>query len=107
MDLASHLGLPLTATMRSTTSTQFLLWKAYLDAQWERPSRSDWYQMQTAMEVKRVLSKQPGRVKLRHFKLGFDNKRGRAKLDPETQVQQSKNYWLGLTGVKTDGTGGT
>jgi hypothetical protein len=48
---------------------------AWLDQQWNVPSRSDNYLMQIAQEVKRVLHRDPNKVTLDEFKLEFNSKK--------------------------------
>ena len=53
------------------THRQFVVWCAWLDIEFDRPDRSDWYAMQVAAEVRRVLAKNPGNIKTDSFKLKF------------------------------------
>lgn len=41
---------------KPATHRQVLAWDAWLNLQWDRPSRSDWYAMQIAAEVRYVFS---------------------------------------------------
>lgn len=60
------------------------------------PNRTDHYLMQIAMEVRRVLSKHPGRIKLSHFKLKFDNEDGNKKVDYKKLAPYSIASWKGV-----------
>jgi hypothetical protein len=51
------------------THRQYLTWTEYLQGQWNEPDRHDWYQMQTAYIVARVLGGSKG--DLEDFKLSF------------------------------------
>lgn len=59
------------------------------------PNRSDYYLMQIAMEVRRVLSRNPNRIKLKHFKLTTDNKGGKAQVDYKKLAPYSIASWRG------------
>lgn len=58
--------------MASHTERELILWLAYFDALLDRPDRTDSYLMQIACEVRRVLSKKPGEIKLKDFRLRFE-----------------------------------
>lgn len=60
------------------------------------PSRSDYYAMQIAMEVRRVLSKHPNRIKLKHFKLQTDTKGVKAQVDYKKLAPYSIANWRGV-----------
>lgn len=57
------------------------------------PSRSDYYAMQIAMEVRRVLSKHPNQIKLSHFKLKFEDKDAKSKVDYKKLAPYSIATW--------------
>ena len=44
---------------------------AHFGEEWNKPDRSDHYAMQIAMEVRRVLHKNPANVQLDHMKIPF------------------------------------
>ncbi len=46
-------------------------YEAWYKQQWNQPSRTDFYIMQVAQEVKRVLATSPNSIKLKHFLLDF------------------------------------
>lgn len=64
--------MPLEECIRKHTYRQMLTWMAYLGEEWNQPDRSDHYLMQIAMEVRRVLHKNPSSVKLDDMKIPFD-----------------------------------
>jgi len=61
------------------THRQAIVWQAYLEDQWERPSRSDFYLMQIACEAAYSNRKRPSKVKLDAFRIEFRG--GKKKLD--------------------------
>lgn len=78
--------------MQKTTRREYLAWLAWLDKEWEHPSRTDYYLMQIAAEVNGVLRKK-GPLKLDNFKLRFTDDKKQPKKET---TQQSKSRWLGL-----------
>lgn len=73
----------------------------WLNNQWNEPDKKDYYLMQIAQEVRRVLSKSPSKIKLKDFLIKF--KQGRRepvakKPDNKTLAQWAKAKWLGLVG---------
>lgn len=81
------------------THRQFDAWRAWLALQWDRPSRADWYAMQTACEVRRVLSSKPNSVRVEQFALQFKDQSERHQpADPAQAAQWSKAAWLGALG---------
>ncbi len=77
---------------------------AWLDKQWNQPSRSDQYAMQTAMEVRRVLSKKPNAIELDHFKLkfGLTEVKSVPKMSMADLAKQSIARWCGFVGLKKE-----
>lgn len=72
---------------------------AWFNQQYDEPSRSDYYLMQIAQEVRRVLSKNPSRVRLLDFKLPF----GKTSTDKKVKEDISKkaiSRWIGYFGGK-------
>jgi len=72
---------------------------AWLDSQWNEPSRTDYYLMQVAREVKRVLSSKPASVKLLDFKLPFGEEAKPTK-PTDKQIEAHKATWIGRLGGK-------
>lgn len=68
----------------------------------DTPNRSDYYLMQIAQEVKRVLSKKPGKVKLKDFLILF-NKPKKKPLTLEEKTAESKSFWGLMKSVNTLG----
>lgn len=53
------------------THRQFMVLSAWLRLDLDRPGKAEYYAMQTAMEVRRVLSRQPSSITLDAFQLTF------------------------------------
>lgn len=73
-----------------------LVYMTWLSDQWCEPSKTDYYLMMIACEVRRVLSRRPNQIKLSHFRLQFgsgDNRRKPASR--EQAAAWSKAAWLG------------
>ncbi len=93
--------------MQQHTNRQYNVWMEWLRQQWNNPSRSDNYLMQIAVEVKRVLSKTPNKIKHDQFEIPFTFKKRKAvsKLVAKEQTveqatQRSKSRWFGWLGMK-------
>ncbi len=84
------------------THREFLTWGAWLDRQWNRPSRSDYYEMQTACQVARVLAKNPGNIQIGQFKLPFGEEGTREqKAQQDKKVSESaKAGWAAILSAK-------
>lgn len=54
------------------THRQFSMWQVWLEGEWHRPNRSDYYAMRTALEVRRVLMSNPNLVQIKDMKVRFD-----------------------------------
>ena len=74
------------------THREYLLRLAWIEEEWKTPQRHDYYLMQIAQEVRRVLSKKPNSIKLEHFKLGF----GEQEAKPRQDVATQKSLWLSI-----------
>lgn len=81
---------------------EFLTWEAWFQKQWNRPSRSDFYEMQTACQVARVLAKNPANIKIEHFKLPFgeDGTRKQKELENKKIAESAKAGWAGILSAK-------
>lgn len=53
------------------THRQFKAWQEWEREQWNHPSRDNWYEMQTACEVRRVLMKDKSATTPQDFKMRF------------------------------------
>ena len=75
----------------------------WLDAEWEKPSRSDNYLMQIAMEVARVLSNKPKLYNLKNYRLTWKkDKPKQPKLSKKEAARISKARWFGMVGITED-----
>lgn len=89
--------------MKSHTQRQFRTWIAWLDAQWNEPSLSDYYAMQIAAEVRRVLSKKPNDIKLDDFKMKFKKPKPISKeAAKKEKAAASLASWKAILGVKSE-----
>lgn len=79
-----------------------LAWKRI---EFETPSRSDYYLMQIAQEVRRVLHKNPAKVMLDHFLLKFKKNSASSKsdIDKSKMISESKARWFAAVGLDKDG----
>lgn len=71
------------------THRQFEAWWAWRFLDVNMPDRADFYQMQTACEVRRVLQKDPAAVRLDHFLLNFPEPNAvPAQVDRTTRIDR-------------------
>lgn len=63
--------MTLSECVQKVSNREYMTWLAYFGDQWNEPDRSDYYLMQIAMEVRRVLHSNPSQVKLEHAKIPF------------------------------------
>lgn len=98
MHLHECLGWPGPITHR-----QYEMWQLWLDQQWNKPSRTDHYLMQIAMEVRRPNVKGSKNLKMKDFVIKFTSQDGRvgSKLSKEQATAFSKAKWLSAFGGKT------
>lgn len=84
------------------THREFLTWEVWLDQEWSHPSRSDHYAMQVACQVARVLSKNPGNIKIQDFHLPFgDYGKERQKKQTDAEIaKEAKASWAAIIGAK-------
>lgn len=87
--------------MEKHTEREMRVTLAWLEMQWDKPSRTDWYLMQIAAEVRRGLVKKPSSVKTENMKIKFllDRKRSAAPPTSQEQMMMSKQCWLGAAGL--------
>jgi hypothetical protein len=60
----------------------------YIKRDYDRPKRSDYYLMQIAQEVRRVLHKQPRKVLLKDFRLDFSGKPSKTSIPLRNRVRR-------------------
>jgi len=82
------------------TEDEILAWFIWINQQYDVPNRSDYYLMQIAQQVARVLSKEPKRIKLSDFKLKFGlfEKQKNKKTIEEEKKKASKHMLGSLLG---------
>lgn len=106
--MCSHLGMTLGEYLHRVPHREHLLWVAYLEEEWNTPSRTDHYLMRIASEIRRGNVRHPGKVKEEHFQIRF-KRQVKKPVSPE-DVESSKRAWLGAVqgaGVqRPDGTNG-
>lgn len=87
--------------MEKHTEKEMRVTLAWLEMQWDRPNRTDWYLMQIAAEVRRGLVKKPNSVKTENMRIRFvlSSKRSTPALTPGQQMLASKQCWLGAVGL--------
>ena len=73
---------------------------AWLEMEQERPSRSDWYAMQTAAEVRRSRLKDPNSLKISDMKLKASRPEPVKAITKEEAVAQARSRWFGFLGLK-------
>lgn len=76
------------------TDRQFLCWQIWCREQLNEPDRHDYYLMQVACEVARVLAKDPEKLQTEKFRLRF----GTQAPTQETAVAHSKRVWAAVLG---------
>lgn len=76
--------------MKSMSHREYLTRLAWIEENWNDPDRSDYYLMQIAQEIRKVMSKKPKNIKLDHLKIKFGMKEDLQK----KQADRSKQIWL-------------
>lgn len=61
-----------------------------MDLQWNRPSRDNWYQMQTALAVDRKFASSPQLYRLPDYKLPFKDNRPKKPLTSKERKQRTE-----------------
>ena len=91
--------MPLRQCIAAHTHRELLTWLAWLDNKESNPDPTQYYLMQIAAEVRRVLAKNPSKVKLDDFQLQFNTAGSQATPDPEQAVKHSKHRWRAFLGM--------
>lgn len=81
------------------------MWQAWLAEEWDRPSRSDYYSMRTALEVRRVLMKSPNMAQIEDMKVrfSFSDKGVGGKVDDGLTKEQLVNISKGVAIARAGG----
>jgi hypothetical protein len=77
------------------THRQYVTWMVWLNEEEDKPTRSDYYQMQTAAEVRRLRAKNPEAVLIEQLKLNFvvdTGQQGGQEYRPEVTAETRKYY---------------
>ena len=82
------------------TNREYLTWQAWFSDEMNRPSRSDYYLMQIACEVARVLAKDPRKIQQKHFLLEFSEPVELPNVPAVSPAEAHELTWLGIVGVK-------
>jgi hypothetical protein len=103
MRLADRLGKTKQEVQRGMTSSEFILWKVYLEEEVNYFHREDYFWAQIALEIRRVLAKNPNKYQMKDFLVKFKSSKPEVKkpLTEEEKKQRtwkSMAYWLGLVG---------
>lgn len=77
--------------MEKHTEREMRVTLAWLELQWNRPARSDWYLMQIAS----LLVQGSSRGRVQRFKMRFDTDDTRISMSPEAALAASKARWMG------------
>jgi len=92
--VASHLGIPVEELAERITHREFLNWLEFLDWDYDRSSKQDYYLAQIAAEVRRSYVKHANKVKTKDFLLQIEKKKPAAT--------DSKSAWLGFFNIKPE-----
>jgi hypothetical protein len=82
------------------TQREYLARMAWLEEEQDRPSRADWYAMQTAMEVRRTAVKDPQSVKLADMQLKREVIKPNTTITKEGAAAIARARWYPMLGVK-------
>jgi len=66
--------MTLTDVMEKTSHRQYLLWMEWLDQQWNKPTRTDWYLIQLTAELRRGFTRAKN-ILLDPWKINFSRKK--------------------------------
>jgi hypothetical protein len=108
MTLAERLGHagPIVELMRRMTHREYEVWIEWIKDNQGHPSRSDWYAMQIAAEIRRLRMKtpavegyDPNVVKLADMKLSRDDPKPKT-ITREQAADQAKSRWFGWLKIK-------
>lgn len=82
------------------THRQFQAWRAYQMDSLNKPVRGDYYLMQVACEVRRVLSKSPGNIQMDNFRLKFVEKSDqKTPAEANRIAAMAKSIWSRRVGM--------
>lgn len=86
------------------THRQYRTRLEWMDEQWNHPTLNEYYLMQIAAEVRRVLAKHPNEIQSDHFKIKFKRavakSQEQAEKDKQAKITANKMRWAGFVGIK-------
>lgn len=85
--------------LEKITHREILKWESWFSTEWNEPTKSDQYLMQIAAEVRRVLAKNPSKIKNDHLKIKFVKVEPKKKLTKEEATKAAKARWSGILGL--------
>ncbi len=105
MYLALRLKMTLAECLAKVSYNEYLAWQAYFQLEMDEPSRTDWYLMRVAQEVRsqtHALCNSNAAVPgIESFKVPFEVKRPRKAPAAQTKKQVSdilKKRWMAIVG---------
>lgn len=98
MQIADRQNWSLAEAQTKVSSTELLLWKAYIEWDTNAFHREDYYLAQIAAEVRRAFGgKKAKKVKVDDLLLKFTTGKPKAE-SVGTRTTKSKMFWLGIVG---------
>jgi hypothetical protein len=96
--------MSLQETKSRISSSEFTLWRVYLQTEHQRFHREDYLFAMLAAEVRRTVAKHPQKVKLEHFLLDFGGKEesNKPEMSKQQKADSSKSMWLSVVGLNPD-----
>jgi len=89
--------------MRETTSSEFIGWQVYFNAEENIVHREHYYLAQIAAEIRRGISKKPKSIKIEQFLLKFQHPKVQRKpltnKEKQERAEKSKSTWLAFLGI--------
>jgi hypothetical protein len=83
------------------TYREYLTRLAWLEEQWNAPSRSDYYTMALITVVRQLLAKNPNSITIEKARLKFSSAKSIEQTREEAD-RKSKAYWLPLVGLSLE-----
>jgi len=94
--------MPLARVLKEVTHREYRLWMVWLEQDQDRTTPDQYYLMQIAQEVRRVLSRNKKSIKLRDFRIRFTRKKTKPKTqrDKDEATKLSRARWFSFLGMK-------
>ena len=96
--------MPLRECMRTHTNRECMAWLRWLEEQKNNPSRSDYYLMRIAAEVRKSWAKDPTKIQLNQFRINFvppKQESEQPSLSHEERTAIAKARWFGFLNVRS------